>query len=248
MTVVTVASQAPTADYFCFEAFKKSLERYNCTPVILGWQEEWKGLMTKPHKYLEWLRKHPLPNEPIILCDAWDVVFAADPEKIAKEFKCQICNIAENVSGVRLVAQYPEIIWNAEKNLFPLSDMKFSDTNSSYRYLNSGFAVGYPTAFIRMFEWINLDQIGFDREVPNGTKIEPNDQFEIQFAFIESGIPMAIDSGCEICQTLHGVEENELDFTQDKIYNRETGSYPLVFHLNGYKEKWKDKILTKLNL
>lgn len=231
MIVVTAANKAPTQDYYCFDAFKKSLARYKCEPVILGWQQQWKGLMTKPNLYFEWLRGHALPDEPIVICDAWDVVFAADPNEIHEKVKDTPA----------------EIIWNAEKNLFPDPTLPFNETGTSYRYLNSGFAVGYPTAFIEMFGWMRLETIGFDR-TEDGNKIEPNDQFYIQKAYLESRIPMALDSRCEITQTLHGVEENELDLSGARIRNIETGSEPIVIHLNGFKEKWRDKILTKLDL
>lgn len=233
MIVVTAANKAPSQDYYCWDAFNKSLARYNCEPVVLGWEQEWKGLMTKPNLYFEWLRGHNLPDEPIVICDAWDIVFAADPNEIYAEFLD--------------VAGHSEILWNAEKTKFPPSELHFPETGTSYRYLNSGFAVGYPMAFQRMFEWMKLDTIGFDRQ-DGDRKIEPNDQLYFQKAYVESRIPMALDAKAEICQTLHGVEESELDFSGDRIRNVETGSYPICFHMNGHKERHRDKILAKLCL
>lgn len=233
MIVVTAANKAPSQPYYVFDAFKESLKRYGVEPVILGWEQEWKGLMTKPNLYFEWLRGHALPDEPIIICDAWDVIFAADPNEIHAKF--------------REVSHNAEIVWNAEKTKFPPSELFFPETGTSYRYLNSGFAIGYPLAFQQMFEWMRLDTIGFDTAGENG-KREPNDQLYCQKAYVESRIPMALDAKAEICQTLHGVEENELDLSGDRIRNVETGSEPIVFHLNGRKETHRDKILGKLNL
>lgn len=231
MKILTVANRAPHEPYFCFQEFWKSAARYGHEPIILGWQQPWKGLMTKPNKYYEYLLSREWPDEPIILCDAWDIIFAADPHEIKWPF----------------LPNGAEIIWNAEKNLFPDPTLDFPETETSYRYLNSGFAIGFPSAFKQMFAWMDLDVIGYDRE-ENGKKIEPNDQLYIQHSFLQSGIPMTLDSRCNICQTLHGVTENELDFSEDRIRNVETGTYPLVFHCNGQKEIWKDKILAKLNL
>lgn len=46
--VVTVSNRMPTEPYYHFGAFLKSLEKFGVQPVVLGWNQPWNGLMTKP--------------------------------------------------------------------------------------------------------------------------------------------------------------------------------------------------------
>ncbi len=126
--------------------------------------------------------------------------------------------------------------------------MEFPECKTSYRYLNSGFSVGFVEDYVRLLENMHLEQIPDDYVAENGDRIGPNDQLYYQQQFLAQPVTMALDSHCEIAQTLHGVGPDELDFSGERIRNVETGSYPLVFHANGAKEVWKDKILEKLGL
>lgn len=173
--------------------------------------------MTKPRKLRNWLRNNIKECEIIIYYDAYDVVFVDSPEEIVWKF---------GMIG-------KDIIWNAEKSLFPDATLVFPECSTSYKYLNSGFAVGYAEAFLEMLEWMNLDEIPDDHRKPDGTMFEPNDQFYVQKAFLDSPISMGLDTECNTCQTLCGVEQNELDFTRDKIMNKETYCFPSAFHFNG---------------
>ncbi len=231
--VVTVCSHAPTQDYYCYGAFLSSLKRFGCEPIILGWDQPWTGLMNKPRHLLNRLRGVDW-ERPIIVCDSWDVVFAESPEHIIERFK--------EIRG------YTKIMWNAEKNLFPVSDLKFPETKTSYRYLNSGFSVGFVEAYVELLEKMHLENIPNDYVNEKGENVGPNDQEFYQRAFVEQLVPMSLDTKAELCQTLHGVGPDELDFSGDRIRNVETGSYPMCFHANGAKEVWKDKILAKLGL
>ncbi len=231
--VVTVCSHAPTQSYYAFDAFLASLKRYGVEPIILGWEQPWTGLMNKPRHLLNRLRGVDW-ERPIIVCDAFDVVFADDPEKIIDKFK--------------QIRKFARIMWNAEKNLFPDATLNFPPCKTSYRYLNSGFSVGYVEDYVRLLENMHLENIPNDYVNEKGERIGPNDQLYYQQQFLAQPVDMALDSKAEICQTLHGVGPDELDFSGDRIRNVETGSYPLCFHLNGQKELWRDKLLAKLGL
>ena len=233
MKVITVSNKVPTQPYYCWAAFHESLKRFGHEALVLGMNEPWGGLMTKPRKLRSWLRAN-VDAKVIIYCDSWDVVFAGCLDEIEYEF-------------LRYPSS-PRIIWNAEKTLFPDPTLNFPETGTPYRYLNSGFAVGYDWAFLRMLELMDLYNVLDDHWDGNGRRIEPNDQLHFQEAFVANYFPMALDSEARICQTLHAVEADELDLTGDKIKNRITGSIPMAFHMNGQKELWRDKILTKLNL
>lgn len=232
MKVLTVSNKIPTQPYYCWEAFHESLRRFDHTPLVLGMGKGWGGLMTKPRRIKSWLQQN-VKNEIIIVCDCWDVVFAVDPKEIFEEF---------------ISSPHMHILWNAEKNLFPDSPLNFPDTGTPYRYLNSGFSIGYDFAYLSLLEKMNLDAIPDDHIDEQGNRVNPNDQFYFQQAFIDQLVPMALDKDVKFCQTLHAVAPEELDLTGERIQNTITKSFPMVFHMNGQKELWRDKILTKLNL
>jgi hypothetical protein len=165
----------------------------------------------------------------IIFTDAWDVVFQQTPALIYE-------HLNKN-----------KIIWNAEKNCFPdpkLAD-KFPETKTPYRYLNSGFSCGRTQLYLDAIK--EMGDIPDDHD-EDGKRVEPNDQLFWQRQYLYGNVPMALDSRAEICQTLAGVEESELDFSGPLIRNKESGSIPICFHLNGSKERWKEKICNHLNL
>jgi hypothetical protein len=229
MKIVTVSNKIPTQPYYCWAAFHESLRRFGHSAIVLGMNEPWGGLMTKPRRLREWLR-HNVEGDIIIVCDSWDVVFAANPFNETYYLKDS------------------HILWNAEKNLFPDPSLNFPPVGTPYRYLNSGFAVGWDHAFLRLLEKMNLDAIPDDHIDGAGNHINPNDQLYFQQAFVNQFVPMTLDTTAAVCQTLHGVLAEELDLTGDRITNRITGKSPMAFHMNGQKELWRDAILQKLNL
>jgi hypothetical protein len=231
--VITVANKRPEQDYYCFDQFIASLKRYGCEPTILGWEQPWTGLMNKPRHLLNKLRGVDW-DRPIIVCDAWDVVFADSPDNIIAKFK--------EIRG------FSRIMWNAERTLFPDATLEFPQSKTSYRYLNSGFSVGFAEDYVHLLENMHLESIPDDYVNDKGENVGPNDQLYYQQQFLSRPFDMGLDSHCQMCQTLHGVKHEELDFSGERIRNIETGTYPMVFHMNGYKELWKDKILAKLGL
>lgn len=218
--LVTVANKRPAQDYYLWDEMHQSLMKHGAAAHILGLGEYWGGLMTKPRKLRNWLREQPKVKEHIIIYfDAYDVVFAASPKEIIEEFL--------RIKGDN------RIIWNAELNLFPDATLKFPDNISSFKYLNSGFAVGYADAFLEMLEWMNLDEIPDDYRKPDGSMWEPNDQLYVQKAFLEGPVKMGLDYDCNLCQCVCGTDKSDYRFIGGGFQNAETLSYPLVIHLNG---------------
>lgn len=236
--LVTVANKAPEQDYYLWDEMHRSLMRYGAAAHILGLGEHWGGLMTKPRKLRDWLRGRKLDKQDIIIYfDAYDVVFAADPKDIVKKFK--------EIKGKN------QIIWNSERNLFPDATLKFPETKSSFRYLNSGFAVGYATAFLEMLEWMDLDKIPDDHRKEDGSMWEPNDQLYVQRAFLEGPVKMGLDYNCELCQTVCGTSEvPDFDLYADPMRNNETGSSPMALHFNGPSKEYpfKSRMLEAIGL
>lgn len=220
LVLVTFADKEPTASYYLFREMRQSLERYGFSPIILGWGLAWGGLGSKPRLLKRAIDDGTITSEWTIWFDAFDVLFAAHPEYIVDV-------VQQFFSG--------KVVFNAERAIFPdpsLAD-RHPTTKSSFRYLNSGFAVGRTADFLKILKWMDADNIPNDSRDSDGRGRHPNDQLLFQQAFVSGELPIALDSGCDICQTLHGVDASELNFDGEFIENRETGSFPAALHANG---------------
>lgn len=217
--VVCVASRVPTEPYYRFDAFLASLRRFAEAPAILGLNEEWKGLMTKPWRLRNWLREGKNASDRLIVCDAYDIIFTKHPHGI----------------GDRCAEWWGDaIVFNGEKGCWPREDLKesFPDDGSPWRFLNSGFMCGPADKILALLEVMPIETIGFDP--PGGPY--PNDQGEYQELFAkqaEHGIKMVVDTQCKIAQTLSACEVEEFHFIADRIVNKTTHTEPGVFHCNG---------------
>lgn len=234
--VVCVTNRRPTEPYYIFDKFISSLRRFSCKPVILGWEEPWYGLMTKPRLFRRWLRDKQNDSDIIIFCDAWDIVFAVNPINVFTAYKTYFDG---------------KVVFNAEQNCFPRGDWasKFPDPGTPYRYPNCGFMIGSPQAFLTIVEGMNLDFITNDYQRPDGSWANPNDQEYYTQAFLNQPVPMVLDTNCEICQCCSGTSVEDFDFDGEQIKNRITNTTPGVFHFNGgSKNDVMPKVLGKLGL
>lgn len=238
MKVVTVANRWPEESYYLWREFLASLKRYGHEPLVLGSEPgEYRGLGSKPRLLKQAIESGRIPDERMIFCDAFDVVLAESPEAIAR--------LAQ--------ASYGDgIVWNAERNCFPdgtLAD-KHPATDSSFKYLNSGFGVGRTEDFLKMLEWMKADDIPDDSRNPDGSGNHPNDQDFVMRAFLYGGLGMKLDTMCVVCQTLCGVLPEEMDMSGKYIRNRETGGQPMALHWNGPAKTngTAEPILRKLGL
>lgn len=238
--VVCVSSRIPDPvrePYYRYDVFLRSLEKLGVAPVVLGMNEPWHGLMTKPNHFRTWLRAGLNPTSRIIICDSWDIVFAEHPDSIGQ--RC------EDLFG-------DTIVFNGEKGCWPRAELadKFPDQGTPWRYLNSGFMCGPAENILYLLESMELERIGVDRKDGN-RKIEPNDQGEFQYAFTCQPVPMVVDGKCQLAQTLSACTMDEFDLIHEDrmIFNKITGTYPGVFHFNGdSKNLLMPAFMTKLGL
>lgn len=221
--VVTVSNRFPREYYYRYDLFLESLRRFAEAPTVLGMNEQWSGLMTKPNHYRKWLREKKNTRPRILICDAWDIIFASHPHGI----------------GDRCAEWFGDdaIVFNGERACWPRSDLSehFPNNGSPWRYLNSGFMCGRAEKILELLESMDLESIGVDR-TENGKKIEPNDQGEFQKAFVTQPVKMVVDP-CRVSQTFSGCNlADDFDFSDGKVFNKVTGTYPGVLHANGQKE------------
>lgn len=238
--IVTISNRRPHEWYYLLDQYFKSLEGHEKI-VIQGGGDygNWGGLASKP----KWLRKAikegAIDSEYLIFTDSWDLVFATNPDEVMTRF---------HSFGT-------DIVISCEKNCFPVETKEAFDelgAPTDYKYLNSGFIIGKTDAILTCLESMDLDNVPDDHFDPGtGKNVHPNDQELWQLCYLKQPVSMTLDFYQSICQTLHGANIDDLDFSEGRIRNKVTGSYPCSFHFNGgSKDKLeiRNPILTHLCL
>ena len=235
--IITVANKKPVQDYYTFDEFFKSAKE---TVSVLGWQSaEYGGLGSKPRMLYMAIKDGHIPEKYILFCDCFDLVFAESPSVLFEKYK---------------EFNSPFVI-SAEKNAFP-ADLrddydKLDSGRSPYKYLNSGMIVAETEAMLTVLEAMDAKNIPNDYwSEEKKCMINPNDQEYYQHLFLKQPVQMTLDYNQILCNTLHSVQLNDLDFTGENILNKETNTYPCAFHLNGSAKTdgLREPILKHLNL
>lgn len=240
-TVVTVADRRPLEPYYCFGQFFKSLG--DVEPLVLhnaNMDTRYGGLGTKPKWLYKAIKSGMIDTKYLIFCDCFDLVFAQSPKQLFLKY---------------LQFASPLVI-SAEKNCFPDTykaeyDKLAEDIVIPYKYLNSGMIVGEVEAMLAVLEDIDAPNIPNDYwSQEKNCMINPNDQEYYQASFLRQPVPITLDRYQILCNTLHSVQKEELDFDGDYIFNKVTQTYPCSFHLNGGSKTGglREPILEKLNL
>lgn len=214
--IITVSSHRPTEWYYCYDEFFQSIENHGYTCAILGGSGGYKGLISKPKLLLEHLKGGHVNAKRILFADCWDVLFLRDPAE-----------------AVEMAA--PDVItFNAEKNLFPFVPGEFPDTGTPYRYLNSGFFIGDTDLVVDLLEKMNLSSIRDDYLTSGGKWHHENDQQYFLEAYVRQLVPMMLDSDVRMCQTMHGITDEEAEVEDDgALHNLICDSRPVAVHGNG---------------
>ena len=221
-TVVAVSSRQPRENepYYRPGVFTASLRRFGVEPVILGLNEPWGGLMSKPAHFLKWLSApERKPDERVILSDCWDVIFADHPDNIS-------ARIADAFGG--------SVVFNTEKSCWPLAELAkyFDDEGTPWRYLNGGVMHGRVADLRVMFESMGLEAIGLDRE-EDGRRIEPNDAVPLVMAYVNQPVTIRVDAKCRVFQCFSESSAEEFDIDATGVKNKLTGTRPGILHFNG---------------
>lgn len=236
--VVTVCSKLPTAPYYYYErAFLASTARFGVEPVILGFNDKWEGLVSKPKYLRHWLRYDCPDNaEAVIACDCWDLCFQSHPDEIVERWK-------------ELWPDKP-VVFNSERSLFPRGDLGlfFPDTGTPWPYLNSGFMIGTRDDLLTMIESVEWDAILGDTQFKEETEVtyggvtrryevdswfHPNDQGDYQEIFTKQPVPMKLDYSGQLCMALHGSSLDDFDLSGPKVRHKEPDATPGALHGNG---------------
>ncbi len=216
--VVSISDRKPTAWYYLFEEFFRSL---NDTPPMVLMPEYWGGLSTKPKVLYQAIMQKLIDTKYMIFCDCWDLVFATTPNEVLERY---------------LTFNSPIVI-SSEKNCFPddlKADFDKLDPPTIYKYLNSGFIVGETEAILACLEAMDLPNLEDDHYDPiNQCNVHPNDQFEWMKIFVNQPVKIELDYYQALSQTLHDTSIDDFDLSKSRIRNVHTNSKPCAFHFNG---------------
>lgn len=218
VTVVTVTNRIPTEPYYRYFSWWNSVKRFGVEPVVLGRQDFWHGLMTKPRLLRKWLREGKCSTDCMIFTDSWDVVFLDHPAEIEAKWK-------------EIGSPW---ICGAEKNLFPPAEAKFwPECASPYRFLNSGVIISTPKTMLEVLEAMDLDSIPDDHQKPDGSNHHGNDQEELQKFFLSQKLPMLLDTEAKFVWNLCDVPKESYEVRDGKVFNKDTQTFPSIAHANG---------------
>jgi hypothetical protein len=219
--VVTISNRRPAEWYYLYDAFYKSLGKRGAYLIDYSQDDPWKGLATKPKWLCRAIKEGRIPEELMIFCDSWDLVFGASPNEIIdkyKDFKS-------------------DIVISAERNCFPLDYKKAYDDldiPTPYSYLNSGFIVGKTQSILTCLEAMDLSNVKDDHwDAENNRNYHSNDQTIWQSIFLQQPVKIALDYNQMLSQTLHDAKVEDFDFSGERIKNNITDSFPSTFHFNG---------------
>ncbi len=222
--IVIIADREPTAPYFCFDAFKRSLAGENVT--VLGWGTgEYKNLSDRPRMMHKAFKRGAFKKPNIIYCDAWDLFFVDKPEVLFEK---------HNALGGDLTV-------STEKNCFPDDLKKVFDAHaeargetSSYKYLNCGFFIGKTDALYAVLNSMDAENTPTDYwDEAKGAMHHYNEQILFQKEYFKQVVNIKLDYKQDICNCMQDVLPEDLDFSGEKVRNIECDTYPSVIHMNG---------------
>lgn len=233
--VITISNRRPEEAYYTYDQFHASLSRFGFRATVLGQNSDWRGLMGKPRRLLEYLKSGKCAADVISINDSWDSVWQKSPADAENEFK----EIGSS------------LIIGSEMACFPDASLgkRHSQCMSRFRYVNTGMIIGTREAVLSMLESLDLDSIPDDHQGEDGS-VHINDQDIIMRAYLDMKFPALLDGGTRFVVNLCGVKYDDLDWSGRLIQVNETGNTPYVLHLNGgaKTDGLREHILKKLAL
>ena len=196
-------------------AFQESARRFNIEPILLGWNQEWKGLWSKIWLIHEFC-KSVGDNDLILFADGFDCLFLSGEEEIVEKFK---------------TFNFPAV-FSGENNCHPSQNLhKFPDVGNGFKFLNSGgmmFEAGYMAAL--------LDHWGIYPEKDMRHYFDDQGFFHDLFLLQRA---VKIDYNADIWFTwLPWLDYGKLSYTFEgwRLRTNQTGSLPCIVHTPGHND------------
>ena len=177
-------------------------------------------------------------SDDTIVCfiDAYDVIFSSQNDDIFDKFINLNCNILFSA----------ELFCYPENNAKYYNDLKLYNSNSNFKYLNSGGYIGYNKYIKKMLEWKSDDDI-----IDICKNCGDQNYFTLYFLENWNTENIKLDINQEIFQSMCGLNYyKDFIFINGKLYNKALKKYPSIIHFNGFGDmeiKKAKNILTGSN-
>jgi procollagen-lysine,2-oxoglutarate 5-dioxygenase, invertebrate len=159
-----------------------------------------------------------LPDDHIVMVvDGYDVIINNNQENIINKYY-------ELTKGEK-------VLFSAEKACWPNSKLSslYPETSSIYKYLNAGTYISTVKILKKLF-LILMKKINTIYFQILDFKIDDQECFTEIFLFENKNL-IILDNNAEIFNCLYD-SINDIEFKDNKIYNKATETYPMVFHGN----------------
>ena len=198
-----------------------SVKTFNYDYTILGMGEKWLGWLQRTEGYLNFVRKQE-PNQIVVLCDAYDLLFVKPPNQLYDKFIATGKNIIVSAEPNCCTGQM-DIPDN--KKMFTKVCTKRSPSNNTFIYPCAGCVIGYAGALAILYEQILNNPFDTD------------DQSSLDDIWIKNPDILSLDYNSEIIGTVYEPDMGSIwVLTKDNIiHNKKTGSYPCILHFPGSK-------------
>ncbi len=185
---------------------------------VLGISNKWQGYGNKWLWVAEYIKLQNLPDDSVVaFVDAYDVLALSNPDEILNKFK------SFNARAV----------FSAEIHCYPDPNLSkdYPFSNSRFKYLNSGGAIGYAKDIVRIIDAINF-------------QTTDDDQGAFTNYYLSHPGEIFLDYDCKIFFSLFGVSENDfqLDDFESRVIVMESNQKPCFIHGNGTSTKLLDAL------
>lgn len=171
-----------------------------------------------------------LPDDHIVMVvDGYDVIINNNQENIINKYY-------ELTKGEK-------ILFSAEKGCWPNAQLMslYPETSSIYKYLNAGTYISTVKILKKLF--IILMKKIYKFYYFCDLNVDDQEYFTEIFLFENKNL-IILDNNAEIFNCLYD-SINDIEFKDNKIYNKTTQTYPMIFHGNS-GGKTKDFVLNDI--
>ena len=167
-------------------------------------------------------------NDLIMVIDGYDILIASTEQDIIDNYN-------------KITNNNDKIIFSSEKGCWPDINLEsqYPESPSSYKYLCAGAYIANIGLMKKLF---NDNKYIFDLDINELNRMD--DQLFFTKLFLNNKSDIILDYNNNIFNSMYN-GLYDLEFINNKWYNKITQTYPIIFHANGPNES-KDFLFTKI--